>query len=65
MEYSSNMTILFLGTWKDMTWPDDWTSVTADGKRSAQFEQTLLCTENGVEIVTARRTKGGQPYFMD
>lgn len=23
-------------------WPDGWTAVTADGKRSAQFEQTLL-----------------------
>ena len=48
-----------------MTWPDDWTSVTIDGKRSAQFEQTLLCTEDGVEILTERRSKGGQPYFMD
>lgn len=23
-------------------WPDGWTAVTADGKRSAQFEHTLL-----------------------
>ena len=23
-------------------WPDGWTSVTTDGKRSAQFEHTLL-----------------------
>jgi len=23
-------------------WPDGWTDVTADGKRSAQFEHTLL-----------------------
>lgn len=57
--------ILYSGTWKDLTWPDNWTSVTADGKRSAQFEQTLLCTESGVEILTERRSKGGQPYFMD
>ncbi|XP_067928256.1 methionine aminopeptidase 1-like [Watersipora subatra] len=53
------------GSFRDATWPDDWTSVTIDGKRSAQFEQTLLCTENGVEILTERRSKGGQPYFMD
>jgi methionyl aminopeptidase len=24
-------------------WPDSWTAVTVDGKRSAQFEETLLC----------------------
>jgi methionyl aminopeptidase len=32
--------------------PDNWTAVTTDGKRSAQFEHTLLVTENGVEILT-------------
>lgn len=53
------------GTWRDILWPDDWTAVTQDGKRSAQFEQTLLVTESGCEILTARRSKGGQPYFMD
>lgn len=26
-----------LGTHRDKTWPDDWTSSTQDGKRSAQF----------------------------
>jgi hypothetical protein len=24
-------------------WPDNWTATTIDGKRSAQFEETLLC----------------------
>ncbi|KAL1957595.1 hypothetical protein VTO42DRAFT_5706 [Malbranchea cinnamomea] len=43
-----------LGTYRDKTWPDDWTSVTADGKKSAQFEHTLLVTEDGVEVLTAR-----------
>lgn len=42
----------------DVTWPDNWTSVTRDGKRSAQFEHTLLVTETGVEVLTARP---GQP----
>lgn len=42
------------GVWKDMTWPDGWTSVTLDGKRSAQFEHTLVVTEKGCEILTAR-----------
>lgn len=40
---------------RDKTWPDDWTSVTADGQPSAQFEHTLLVTETGVEILTARK----------
>lgn len=42
------------GTWKDFTWKDDWTSSTVDGLRSAQFEHTLLITDTGVEILTAR-----------
>ncbi|EME28845.1 Methionine aminopeptidase 1 [Galdieria sulphuraria] len=42
------------GTYRDITWPDGWTAVTADGKCSAQFEHTLLVTENSVEILTAR-----------
>ena len=53
------------GSWKDNTWPDDWTAVTQDGKLSAQFEQTFLVTESGYEILTRRRTGGGRPYFMD
>jgi methionyl aminopeptidase len=42
-----------LGTWDDSMWPDNWTAVTRDGKRSAQFEQTLLITDTGVEVLTA------------
>ena len=38
----------------DVLWPDDWTAVTVDGGRSAQFEETLLVTETGVEILTQR-----------
>ncbi|KAK9507756.1 hypothetical protein O3M35_007540 [Rhynocoris fuscipes] len=53
------------GTWRDEMWPDKWTAVTADGLLSAQFEHTLLVTTTGVEILTARQTKNGQPYFMD
>lgn len=45
--------------------PDKWTAVTADGKRSAQFEQTLLVTETGCEILTKRRDHDGRPWFMD
>jgi methionyl aminopeptidase len=53
------------GTWRDITWPDDWTAVTEDGKRSAQFEQTFLVTETGYEILTRRRNSEGRPYWMD
>lgn len=42
------------GVWQDRLWPDEWTAVTADGKRSAQFEHTLLVTETGCEVLTAR-----------
>lgn len=34
-----------------------WTAVTRDGKRSAQFEETLLVTETGVEVLTAAPSK--------
>ncbi len=40
------------GTWRDRLWPDGWTVVTGDGRRSAQFEHTVLVTETGVEILT-------------
>jgi len=53
------------GTWRDEQWPDDWTAVTQDGKLSAQFEETLLVVEGGVEVLTRRRNNGGVPYFMD
>jgi methionyl aminopeptidase len=46
--------MISLGSYKDKTWPDDWTAVTVDGSRSAQFEHTLLVTEKGVEVLTAR-----------
>lgn len=32
--------------------PDDWTFITADGKLSAHFEDTVVITENGAEILT-------------
>ena len=54
------------GVWTDQTWPDNWTSVTQDGKLSAQFEQTMVVTDKGVEVLTARKgEKSHVPYFMD
>ena len=40
------------GTWQDLLWDDGWTAVTADGKRSAQFEHTVAVTDEGAEILT-------------
>ena len=42
------------GTYKDVRWLDNWTVVTADGQRSAQFEHTILITKDGWEVLTAR-----------
>ncbi|KAF1328376.1 Methionine aminopeptidase, type i, partial [Globisporangium splendens] len=46
-----------VGTWRDKMWPDEWTVVTVDGSRSAQFEHTVLVTETGFEILTARENE--------
>lgn len=34
------------------TWEDGWTVVTRDGGRGAQYEHTVLITEEGVEVLT-------------
>ncbi|EED79808.1 predicted protein [Postia placenta Mad-698-R] len=43
--------------WDLVHWPDDWTATTVDGKPSAQFEDTLLVTETGVEVLTAGKRR--------
>ncbi|CAB1331030.1 unnamed protein product [Coregonus sp. 'balchen'] len=53
------------GGWQDETWPDGWTAVTRDGKRSAQFEHTLLVTETGCDILTRRLDDNGRPHFLN
>lgn len=42
------------GTPKGLLWPDEWTVTTQDGKRTAQFEHTLLVTPDGVEALTGK-----------
>lgn len=39
--------------------PDKWTAVTKDHKLSAQWEHTVLVTEDGFEILTLRREEMG------
>jgi len=44
--------MLNLGTHEWDMWEDRWTVVTRDGRRSAQFEHTILITADGSEILT-------------
>ncbi|MGI5118210.1 type I methionyl aminopeptidase [Marinactinospora thermotolerans] len=44
--------MITLGTIEYDIWDDGWTAVTADRKRTAQFEHTLVITEDGAEILT-------------
>jgi len=39
--------------------PDGWTVVTKDRKLSAQWEHTILCTEDGYEVLTLRQEERG------
>ena len=41
-----------LGTIEWDMWDDGWTVVTKDRRRTAQFEHTLLVTEDGAEVLT-------------
>jgi methionyl aminopeptidase len=44
--------MLNLGTHEWEMWDDEWTVVTRDRRRSAQFEHTLLVTPTGAEVLT-------------
>jgi methionyl aminopeptidase len=44
--------MITLGTGDWYMWDDGWTVLTADGSRCAQFEHTLVVTENGAEVLT-------------
>ena len=55
MEVGMTFTIepmLTLGVVSYDMWSDGWTAVTKDHKRTAQFEHTVLVTEDGNEILT-------------
>jgi methionyl aminopeptidase len=45
--------MLNLGTYKTDVLEDEWTVVTADGRLSAHFEDTVLITEQGPVVTTA------------
>ena len=44
--------MITMGTWRHVMWDDGWTALTADSRRTAQFEHTLLVTDAGAEILT-------------
>lgn len=44
--------MLTLGTRHFQLWEDGWTAVTKDRRRTAQFEHTLVVTDDGAEILT-------------
>ena len=44
--------MLTLGTYEWDMWPDDWTVTTKDKSWTAQFEHTVVVTENGADILT-------------
>jgi methionyl aminopeptidase len=44
--------MITMGSWRERMWDNGWTAVTVDGKRTAQFEHTLVVTEEGCEVLT-------------
>jgi len=45
--------MITMGSVQPVIWGDDWTAVTADGSRAAQYEHTVLVTDTGVDVLTA------------
>ena len=52
MTFTIEPMITASGETRHKMWDDDWTAVTADGSRTAQFEHTLVVTADGYEILT-------------
>ena len=44
--------MITLGSARERMWDNGWTAVTIDGRRTAQFEHTLIVTESGAEVLT-------------
>ncbi|MCW2665222.1 MAG: methionine aminopeptidase [Frankiales bacterium] len=44
--------MITIGDHRHDLWDDGWTAVTVDRSRTAQFEHTLLVTDDGVEVLT-------------
>ncbi len=44
--------MITVGAHEHQMWDDGWTAVTIDRKRTAQFEHTILVTDDGAEVLT-------------
>ena len=53
--------MITMGSWRERIWPDGWTAVTADGLRTAQYEHTLVVTDDGVEVLTPSESNPAPP----
>src|SRR5262249_43736431 len=43
--------MITIGAWQHHLWGDGWTAVTIDRRRTAQFEHTLVVTDDGAEVL--------------
>lgn len=55
--------MITVGSWRHRMWRDDWTAVTSDGGRTAQFEHTLVINDDGAEILTTPSDTNTHPYW--
>jgi methionyl aminopeptidase len=44
--------MITMGSYRERMWSDGWTAVTSDGLRTAQFEHTIVVTDDSAEILT-------------
>jgi methionyl aminopeptidase len=51
------------GSWQARLWSDGWTAATIDGGRTAQFEHTILITDDGAEILTLPSDTSKHPFW--
>jgi len=49
--------MLTMGSPETKQWPDGWTVLTRDGSRCAQYEQSLVVTPKGAEVLTVPTAK--------
>jgi methionyl aminopeptidase len=55
--------MITVGSWKGRMWNDAWTAVTIDGGRTAQFEHTILITDDSNEVLTTPTDTSNHPYW--
>jgi methionyl aminopeptidase len=53
--------MITVGSWRHRLWDDQWTAVTTDYSRTAQFEHTILVTDDGAEVLTLTGSEGAGP----